>query len=158
MGNVFWVPVGCRAQSLCFWRALTLWSSELPPLPGASVRNPAHGKGHEEGSPTKCKGVIWLQGFPLSFPEHLPPKNQSWPDFIVLCFSTLLTLSGKVNLELQSSAFERNVSAQTPFDGSLTCLTGCPGLFTTRELFTAPQLQEAQSLKHLKDTESFLKR
>ena len=43
-------------------------------VPGASVSNPAHGKGHEEGSPTKCKGVIWLQGFPLSFPEHLPPK------------------------------------------------------------------------------------
>ena len=45
-------------------------------LPGASVRNPAHGKGHEEGSPTKRKGVIWLQGFPLSFPEHLPPKTR----------------------------------------------------------------------------------
>ena len=53
--------------------------------------------GHEEGSQTKRKGEIWLQGFPLSFPEHLPPKkrNQSQPDFIVLCFSTLLTLSGK---------------------------------------------------------------
>ena len=45
-------------------------------VPGASVRNPAHGKGHEEGSPTKCKGVIWLQGFPLSFPEHLPSKTR----------------------------------------------------------------------------------
>ena len=58
---------------------------------------PHAGKGHEEGSPTKREGVIWLQGFPLSFPEHLPPKkrNQSQPDFIVLCFSTLLTLSGK---------------------------------------------------------------
>ena len=33
-------------------------------LPGASVRNPAHGKGHEEGSPTKRKGVIWIQGSP----------------------------------------------------------------------------------------------
>ena len=45
-------------------------------MPGASVRNPAHGKGHEEGSPTKRKGMIWLQGFPLSFPEHVPPKTR----------------------------------------------------------------------------------
>ena len=85
------------------------------------------------------------------------PQNQSRPDFIVLCFSTLLTLSGKVNLGLQSSAFERNVSAQTPSDGSLTCLTGSPGLFAACELLTAPQPREAQSLKHLKDTEPFLK-
>ena len=83
-------------------------------IAGSQREEPLHGKGHEEGNPTKRKGVMWLQGFPLSFPEHLPPKNQSWPDFIVLCFSTLLTLSGKVNLELQSSAFERSVSAQTP--------------------------------------------
>ena len=48
-----------------------------PWLPGASVRNPTHGKGHEEGSPTKRKGVIWLQGFPLTFPEQLPPKPES---------------------------------------------------------------------------------
>ena len=47
-----------------------------PWLPGASVRNPAHGKGHEEGSPTKRKGVIWLQGFPLGFPEYLPSKTR----------------------------------------------------------------------------------
>ena len=47
-----------------------------PFMPGASMRNPAHGKGHEEGSPTKRKGVIQLQGFPLGFPEHLPPKTR----------------------------------------------------------------------------------
>ena len=57
------------------------WTTILPFnlyyfLPGASVRNPTHGKGHEEGSPTKRKGVIWLQGFPLSFPEHPPPKTR----------------------------------------------------------------------------------
>ena len=49
------------------------WGSSLL---RASVRNPAHGKGHEEGSPTKRKGMIWLQGFPLSFPEHVPPKTR----------------------------------------------------------------------------------
>ena len=42
---------------------------------GASVRNPARGKDHEEGSLTKRKGVIRLQGFPLEFPEHPPPKK-----------------------------------------------------------------------------------
>ena len=40
---------------------------------------------HEEGSPTKRKGVIWLQGFPLGFPEHLPPKN-SLPALLYCAF------------------------------------------------------------------------
>ena len=57
------------------------------------MRNPARGKGHEEGSPTERKGVIRLRGFPLSFPEHLPPKPES-ACFITVLF-TLLTFSGK---------------------------------------------------------------
>ena len=134
-------------------------------VPGASVRNPAHGKGHEEGSPTKRKGVIWLQGFPLSFPEHLPSKTRVclpyctvFPLFWHNRGASLTTfLEKEFNSGLQSPAYERNVSAQTPSDGPLTCLTGSPGLFTTCELFTAPQPWKAQSLKHLKDTEPFLK-
>ena len=71
------------------------WTEELGGiLPGASVRNPAHGKGHEEGSPTKRKGVIWLQGFPLGFPEHLPPKTRVCLLYCTV-LSTLLTFSGK---------------------------------------------------------------
>ena len=44
------------------------------------------GSQHEESRPWQRswgrkpdirKGVIWFQGFPLGFPEHLPPKNQS---------------------------------------------------------------------------------
>ena len=31
---------------------------------------------HAEGSLTKCKDVIRLQGFPLEFPEHPPPKTR----------------------------------------------------------------------------------
>ena len=63
-------------------------------MPGASVRNPTHGKGHEEGSLTKCKGVIRLQGFPLEFLSIHPPKPES-ACFSVLCFPpTLLTLIG----------------------------------------------------------------
>ena len=94
MGNVFWVPVGCRAQSLCFWRALTLWSSELPPLPGASVRNPAHGKGHEEGSQTHTKAWSSFRGSPWVFLNIYPPKPElAW--FYCTVLSTLLTFSGK---------------------------------------------------------------
>ena len=56
--------------------------------------NPAHGKGHEEGGLTKCKGGIRPQGYPLDFLEHLPPKPES-ACFTVLCFPpTLLTLTG----------------------------------------------------------------
>ena len=62
-------------------------------MPGASVRNPACGKGHEEGSLTKHKGVIRLQGFPLEFPEHLPPKNR-----VCLLYCVMLsTYSSDIN-------------------------------------------------------------
>ena len=72
-------------------------------MPGASVRNPAHGKGHEEGSPTKRKGMIWLQGFLLGFPEHLPPKTRvCLPYCTVLSTHHHLSLEN-VNLELQFS-------------------------------------------------------
>ena len=117
------------------------------------MRNPTRGKGHEEGSPTKRKGVIWLQGFPLGFPEHLPPKTR-------LCLlSTHHHLSlENVNLELQLVfCIRKECFSSNPFDGSLTCLTGSPGLFAACELLTAPQPREAQSLKHLRDTEPFLK-
>ena len=38
-----------------------------PGLPGASVRNPAHGKGHEEGSLTK-QGRDQASGVPTGIP------------------------------------------------------------------------------------------
>ena len=95
-------------------------------------------------------------GFPLEFPEHVPPKTRICLPYSTVLFHSSDTLE-KVNSGLPSSAFERNVSAQNPSDGSLTCLTGSPGLFTTCELLTVPQPREAQSLKHLKDTEPFMK-
>ena len=62
-------------------------------LPGASVRNPTHGKGHEEGSLTKHKGVIRLQEFPLEFPEHPPPKTR-----VCLLYGVMLsTYSSVIN-------------------------------------------------------------
>ena len=44
-------------------------------MPGASVRNSAHGKGHEEGGFGIRKGGSSLRKPPV--PEHLPPKPES---------------------------------------------------------------------------------
>ena len=44
-------------------------------VPGASVRNSACGKGHEEGSSAHAKAGSSLKK--LSVPEHLPPKPES---------------------------------------------------------------------------------
>ena len=53
-----------------------------------------HGKGHEEGGLTKCKGGIRPQGPPLDFLEPLPPEPKS-VCFTKLCLSpTPLTLTG----------------------------------------------------------------
>ena len=62
-------------------------------VPGVSVRNPARGKHHEEGSLTKHKGVIRLQGFPLEFPEHPSPKTR-----VCLLYCVMLsTYSSDIN-------------------------------------------------------------
>ena len=96
-------------------------------MPGASVRNPAHGKGHEEGSLTKLKGVIRLQGLPLEFPEHPPPKTR-----VCLLYCVMLSTYSsdinrglspyhlfleEVNLELldnKSPGHNKGVSIQKP--------------------------------------------
>ena len=49
-------------------------------MPGASVRNSTHGKGHEEGGFGIRKGGIEPQETPV--PEHLPPK----PECLLYCF------------------------------------------------------------------------
>ena len=54
-------------------------------LLGASMGNPARGKGHEEGGLAKGKGWDQASGVPLDFSEHLPLKPES-ACFIVLCF------------------------------------------------------------------------
>ena len=58
-------------------------------LPGASVRNSAHGKGHEEGGLAYTKEWSSLRKPPV--PEHLPPK----PEY-VLCSHLHLWLYGGV--------------------------------------------------------------
>ena len=45
-------------------------------MPGASVRNSAHGKGHEEGGSAYAKVGSSLRS-PLEILEHLPPKPES---------------------------------------------------------------------------------
>ena len=52
-----------------------VWGEEVP---GASVRNSAHGKGHEEGGLAYAKAWSSLRKPPV--PEHVPPKPES-----VLC-------------------------------------------------------------------------
>ena len=53
-------------------------------LPGASMGNPARGKGHEERGLTYAKVGSGLRDSPPDFPEHLPPK-QSLP--ALLCYA-----------------------------------------------------------------------
>ena len=107
-----------------------------------------------------CREAWWVrrvgpQGFPLEFPEHLPPKPAS-AYFTVLCFPpTLLTLTGgcppttffleKVNLELldnKSPGHNKSVSIQKP----LWWLSSLPArLFQLcMWLFAASRPQEAQ--------------
>ena len=96
-------------------------------VPGASMRNPARGKGREEGSLTKRKGVIRLQGLPLEFPEHPPTKTR-----VCLLYCVMLSTYSsdinrglsphhlfleKVNLELldnKSPGHNKSVSIQKP--------------------------------------------
>ena len=59
------------------------------------MRNPAYGKDHKEGILTYAKGVIWLQGFSLDFPDHLPPKTGVCLPYCTV-LSTPLTLTGAV--------------------------------------------------------------
>ena len=87
--------VACQAPLSMELSRQEYWNGLLFPslVPGASVRNPARGKGHEEGSQTKRNGVIRLQGFPLDFPEHLPPKTR-----VCLLYCVMLsTYSSDIN-------------------------------------------------------------
>ena len=111
---------------------------------------------------TRSCGEAWwarrvrLQGFPLGFSEHLPPKTRvCLPYCTVLSTHHHLSLEN-VNLEVQLvSCIWKECFSSNPFDGSLTCLTA--GDFYKLVNCLRPQLWEARSLKHLKDTEPFLK-
>ena len=63
-------------------------------MPGASVRNSARDKGHEEGGSAYAK-ADQASGVPLEILEHLPPKPES--AYFLLCnlfqYKSLLILS-----------------------------------------------------------------
>ena len=86
----FFVRLMRRADSL--EKTLMLGGIEGRRMPGASMRNSAHGKGHEKGGSAYAKAESSLRRPPVT--EHLPPKPES-ARFTVLCFPpTLLTLTG----------------------------------------------------------------
>ena len=114
---------------------------------------------HEESHPLQKswgknpdihKGVIWLQGFPLDFPEHQLPKTRvCLPYYPVL--STLLTLTGavphhlsleNVNSELHPvSCIWKECFSSNPSDGSLTCLTGSRILLQVVIVYSPPTVR-----------------
>ena len=67
--------------------------------------------------------MIQIQGFPLSFPEHLPPKTRVCLLYCTVLF-TLLTFSGKKSTQGFSLLHMKGMSQLNPFDGFLTYLTG----------------------------------
>ena len=84
-------------------------------------------QGHAEGSLTKHKVVIRLQGFPLEFPEHPPPKTRVCLLYCVMLstYSSVINRGlsphhlflEKVNLELldnKSPGHNKSVSSKTP--------------------------------------------
>ena len=149
-----------------FWRMYWDWLSrqEKPFRKRKGRQQCSQVLGASTGDPTttgSCGEAWWErrvrpQGSPWNFLSMNPP-NQNLPALLYCAFPLFWHTLEKVNSGLQSSAFGRNVSVQTPSDNSLTWLIGSPGLITACELLTAPQPQEVQSLKHLKDTEPFLK-
>ena len=133
-------------------------------LPGASKRNSALGKGHEEGDSAYAKAGSSLRKPPV--PEHLPPKPES-AYFTALCFHLHLWLYGGlppttslregVNLGLQLIKFlgvTRVFQFTNSSESSLACLTGSSGHMW---LFTASQLWEAWDALNFLNTDSFEK-
>ena len=94
----------------------------LSHLLGASMRNSAHGKGHEEGGFSIRKGGIEPQETPCSLSIY--PQNQSLPALHFTLSPTPLTFGGPsptflregVNLQLQLIKIpgrDKGVSGQT---------------------------------------------
>ena len=54
---------------------MSYYSLRVTKVPGASVRNSAHGKGHEDGGLAYAKAGSSLRKHPV--PKHLPPKPES---------------------------------------------------------------------------------
>ena len=125
-----------EAVGLCPWSPR--WAS-LPKgrFAGSQCEEARQWQGHEEGS-WHTQGVLRLQGPLWKFLSMYPNKNL--PAF-VLCFSTLLTFSGKSQFRALVFCIWKSVSIQKP----LWWLSSLPaGLQLRLWLFEASWLQEAQ--------------
>ena len=104
---------------------------------GASVRNPARGKGHEEGGSAYAKAGSSLRG-PPGNSRASTPQNQSLPALLCYAFHLLFWhyrglsphhhFLQKVNLELLDNKFlghNKSVSIHPPPHGFLACLLDC---------------------------------
>ena len=135
---------------------------KLRSLPGVSVRNSAHGKGHEEGGLAYAKAWSSLRK-PL-VPEHLLPKPESIY-FTVSCSRLYLWLYGGltpitslregVNLQLQvnknSWAWQECFNLRTPLK---VIYPACTGSSCLMWLFTASQPWEARDVLDLLKADS----
>ena len=93
-------PPGSSVHGILQAKLLEWVTIPFSRVPGASVRNPAHGKGHEEGSQTHTKAWSSFRGSPWVFLNIYPPKPES-ACFIVLCFPLFWHSLEKVNSGLQ---------------------------------------------------------
>ena len=94
----------CREPAYCILSAalstassFRIWNSStrILSLLGASVRNSARGKGHEEGGSAYAKAGSSLRSPPWKFSSIYPP-SQSLPTFCFVLSPTPLTLRGAV--------------------------------------------------------------
>ena len=135
------------------WLWATLQTAACQALPGASVRNSAHGKGHEEGASAYAKAGSSLRRPPV--PKNLPPKTRVCLIYCVMLSTYSSDINRglsphhlfleKVNLELlnnKSPGHSKSVSIPKP----LWWLSSLPaGLVQLRMwLFEASWPQEAQ--------------
>ena len=118
------ITYDCCGRYSQTWRKSFPWSGNVHhgKLPGASVRNSAQGKGHEEGGSAYAKVGSSLRRPPIL--EHLPPKPES-AYFTALCSHLHLwlyrglsptSLREGVNLQLQLIKIpgrDKGVSGQT---------------------------------------------
>ena len=102
-----------------------------------------------------AKAWSGFRGSPWVFLNIYPQKPES-ACFITVLF-TLLTFSEKKLIQGFSLLHMKGIFQLKPLWWLSNLPERFPRTFTICDLLTAPQPREAQSLKHLKDTEPFLK-
>ena len=110
--------VWCCKEQYCIgtWKVRSMNQGKLEVVKqemvlGASMGDPTHDKVMRRGLMGK---VSQASGVPPGFSWTSTPQNQSLPALLYCAFHSSDILWKKVNSGLQSPAYERNVSAQTP--------------------------------------------